>query len=181
MLSHLRRNDNGLGLRLHIGGEATHPDWKTLNVKDADYQQDAADLSNFDAETVDEIYASHILEHFYYGLEGQLKQVLAEWYRVLVPGGLLKVSVPDLEALCKLFLSRQDISERYHLMRIIYGGQTDRYDVHKVGFSFELLCAYLFGAGFESASRVDSFGLFNDCSELVLWNTPISLNVTAKK
>ncbi len=181
MLSQASNDSVAAGLRLHIGGEVPHDDWKTLNVKNADYQQDARDLSNFDTESVAAIYASHILEHFHYGLNKELRTVLAEWYRVLIPGGELFISVPDLHTVCKLFCDREQIEEKYHLMRIIYGGNCDEYDVHKTGFDFAILAAFLMGAGFQHITRVDSFGFFRDCSELELWDQKISLNVTAIK
>lgn len=41
------------------------------------------------------VYASHLLEHLYHG-EG--KRLMRECYRVLKPGGVLRIVVPDLRA-----------------------------------------------------------------------------------
>ena len=54
---------------------------------------DAKDLSMFDEKTVDEIYASHVLEHLKFD-DGLI--ALKEWLRVLKPGGVLTIAVPDL-------------------------------------------------------------------------------------
>jgi predicted SAM-dependent methyltransferase len=71
--------------------------------------------------------------------------------------------------------------ERHHLMRIIFGGQTNIYDVHKVGFDFEILALYLEEAGFQEYEQFSEFKIFNDCSSLRILDTLISLNVIAKK
>ncbi|MGL4499622.1 MAG: class I SAM-dependent methyltransferase, partial [Planktothrix sp.] len=85
-------------IRLHIGGKEPHPDWKILDIEqrpEVDYVGDAADLSQFETDSIAAIYASHVLEHFHYGLNNELINTLKEWHRVLKPGGKLLVSVPD--------------------------------------------------------------------------------------
>jgi predicted SAM-dependent methyltransferase len=172
-------------LNLHIGGKRSHPEWKILDIEarpEVDYVSNAATLSLFADASVDAIYASHILEHFYYGLNDELVKTLQEWYRVLQPGGKLMISVPNLEVLCKLFLYPAiDSNTRFHLMRIMYGGQSNRYDVHKVGFDFNILTSYLTKVGFRDCQRVEEFNLFQDCSSMRVLGNLISLNVIAYK
>jgi len=172
-------------LKLHIGGTQPHPDWKILDIEsrpEVDYIANAADLSQFASNSADAIYASHVLEHFYYGLNNELINTLTEWYRVLKPGGQLLISVPDLRTLCWLYLNPNLMPlERHHLMRIIFGGQTNIHDVHKVGFDFEILAMYLEQVGFQEYEQISEFNLFNDCSSIRILDTLISLNVVAKK
>ena len=172
-------------MKLHIGGTEAHRDWKIFDVEkrpEVDYVGDACDLSQFEDESIDIIYASHVLEHFYYSLHNELVFTLAEWHRVLKQDGRLMISVPDLRTLCWLY-SRPDLdaTTRLYLMRIIFGGQTNQYDVHKVGFDFDILCMYFSEVGFEKVARVSEFNLFNDCSGLHVLGHPISLNVIASK
>src|SRR5688572_28270708 len=92
-------------LRLHIGGQEPHPEWKIVNVmpgEHTDFVRSCTDLSPFASESVAEIYASHVVEHL--GYKRDLHTALLEFHRVLVPGGVLRVSVPDLTTLCALFL-----------------------------------------------------------------------------
>jgi len=172
-------------LRLHIGGKEAHPDWKILDIEDrpeVDFVGDAACLNQFEDNSVSAIYASHVLEHFYYNLNNELINTLKEWHRVLVPSGTLYISVPDLKILCWLYLNPNLIPlERHQLMQIIFGGQTNEFDIHKVGFDFDILCMYLAEVGFEKCKRVSEFNLFNDCSKIRILDTLISLNVIVTK
>lgn len=174
-----------MSLNLHIGGHEPHPDWKILDVEarpEVDYVADASDLSQFAADSVDKIYASHVLEHFYHGINGELLNTLREWHRVLKPGGYLLVSVPDLKTLCWLFLNPNlEPLERHHIMAMMFGGQTNIYDVHKVGFDVDILGLYLQEVGFHGYRQVAEFNLFNDTSSMQVLDTLISLNVVAQK
>lgn len=172
-------------LRLHIGGKEVHPDWKILDIEErpeVDFIGDAADLSQFADESVDAIYASHVLEHFYHSLNNELMRTLTEWYRVLKPGGQLLISVPDLRTLCWLFLNPNLMPmDKHYLMRVMFGGQVNQYDVHKVGFDADILGLYLYEVGFSDMEQVSEFNMFNDCSSIRVMETLISLNVVATK
>ena len=72
-------------------------------------------------------------------------------------------------------------AERFHVMRMMYGGQLDSFDFHRVGLSEEFLTRYLTDAGFAGVERVDDFGVFDDSSRIVFHGRPISLNLVARK
>lgn len=55
--------------------------------------------------SVDEILASHIIEHFD-AKSGPI--ILKEWLRVLKPGGILKLETPDLLSTCKDFVAADE-------------------------------------------------------------------------
>ncbi|HUV49876.1 MAG TPA: tetratricopeptide repeat protein [Anaerolineae bacterium] len=170
--------------KLHIGGKAFHPEWEVINAvpaKSVDHVGDAKNLSRFGDEIFLEIYASHVLEHFDYVSE--LDAVLKEWARVLQPGGKLYISVPDMDKLANLFLMKDklNLQERFHVMRMMFGGQTSAYDYHKVGFNREILETFLIKAGFINLRVVDDFGIFKDTSTMKFHGIPISLNIMAQK
>lgn len=172
-------------LKLHIGGKIPQPDWKIVDIDprpEVDYVMNASDLSPFESNSVDMIYASHVLEHFHHRLNDEVLTTLKEWYRVLKPGGKLLVSVPDLKTLCWLYLNPNLLPvERLHIMKIIFGANDNQYDVHKVGFDFDILGMYLAAAGFENYEQISEFYLFQDCSGIRILDTLISLNVIATK
>lgn len=172
-------------MKLHLGGKHPHPDWKILDIEprpEVDFVGDAADLSQFADDSIEMIYASHILEHFHYYLNYELPFVLAEWHRVLIPEGKLLISVPDLYTLSWLYC-RPNLSpaDRFNIMRIMFGGQTNEYDVHKAGFDADILATYLTEAGFREIQTSDEFNLFPDCSGTRLFGHLISLNMVATK
>lgn len=170
--------------RLHIGGREKRQGWEILNINpgpDVDHIGDAVDLARFADGTFAEVYASHVLEHFDY--KESLVKALREWHRVLAPGGVLRLSVPDLDILCHLLLQRHklDVNQRFHVMRMIFGGHVDAHDYHLVGLNQDFLAGFLAAAGFDSLQRVARHGLFSDTSDMVVAGTPISLNFTACK
>ncbi len=141
-------------LRLHIGGTEPRPGWSIVNVQPGahvDFVGDCTNLTQVPDGVAAEIYASHVYEHLGYGDE--LPRALKEAWRVLMPGGVLRLSVPDLQMLCWLFLSPLlDAHERFHVMRVLFGGQVDPYDFHKVGLTWEFMVQFLQIAGFSGSA-----------------------------
>jgi predicted SAM-dependent methyltransferase len=171
--------------KLHIGGQVAAPGWEVLNALPGpavDHVGDAADLSRFPKGIFSEVYASHVVEHFDY--KNDLLATLKEWHRVMTPGGILYVSVPDLDVLTKLFVDREKYSgqDRFLIMRMIFGGHIDQHDYHLVGLNEEFLVDFLLTAGFTDLRRVKGpFGLFEDTSAMLFKGVPISLNLTCCK
>jgi len=169
--------------KLHVGGRERNPEWEIFDALDSevvDHVGNANDLSRFEDNTFDAIYSSHVLEHFSY--QGELLQVLGEWRRVLKPGGIIYASVPNIDVLCELFLDRENLSlqDRFMVMRMMFGGQIDAYDFHKVGYNEEILANFLAQAGFETIRMVPGFELFNDTSNMKFSGKRISLNIIAE-
>ena len=91
-------------------------------------------------------------------------------------------SVPDLQTLCRVFLEPSlNAGDRFQIMRMVFGGQMDEHDFHRVGLTEEFAMIYLRQAGFRTARRVANFGLFDDTSSKEFMGVPISLNVEAAK
>lgn len=170
--------------RLHIGGTTKSDGWEVLNANAAPYVDhvcNANDLSQFADNTFIEIYASHVVEHLDYIRE--LEDTLREWNRVLVPGGRIFISVPDLDVLAELILGKNKltVNERFFVMRMIFGGHVDKYDYHVVGLNEEFLTGFLNASGYSNIRRVREFGLFNDTSSMSFKGVAISLNMIAEK
>lgn len=170
--------------KLHIGGTVRSDGWEVLNANAAPYVDhvcNANDLSHFAADTFEAIYASHVLEHLDY--KDELKATLIGWNRVLVPGGKVYVSVPDIDVLAGLLLDkgRLTMPDRFLVMRMMFGGHVDRYDYHVVGLNEEFLAEYLRVTGYVNIQKARAFGLFEDASALELNGVAISLNMVAEK
>lgn len=171
------------GMKLNIGGIVRTPGWTILNVvpgPHVDIIGNCTDLGLIDSASCSVVYASHVMEHL--GYNGELQKTLAECHRVLKPGGHLLVSVPDLDVLCRLFTDpASNPQDRFLIMRMMFGGRTDAYDVHVTGLSIDILGGFIKEAGFVNGFRVADFGLFRDTSTLTHKGTPISLNLVAIK
>jgi predicted SAM-dependent methyltransferase len=170
--------------KLHVGGKQRVPGWEILNAipaPEVDHVGDARDLSRFDDATFATIYASHVLEHLDY--KDELARALREWHRVLVPGGCVMISVPDLDVLSRLIVNRESctLEERFLLMRMMFGGHVDAYDHHQIGFNDEFLAWFLGATGFQGMRRVAHLGVFADTSEETFRGVPISINMIAEK
>ena len=169
-------------MKLHIGGKIQKDDWKILNIQNkegVDFVGDMSDLSQFGDNSIDEIYASHIVEHVN---QKNIKKTLSGIYRVLATKGKVYISVPDMDVLCRIFIAKDaPIKVKFHIMRMMFGGQTDEFDFHYFGWNLEFLKEYLFIAGFTKIERVKSFSIFNDTSDFAPYGAPISLNVIAYK
>lgn len=118
-------------------------------------------------ETVDEIRASHVLEHF---PTAEVPLVIKNWVSKLKPGGVLKIAVPNFEYIAKAYLDGQNLPIEGYTM----GGQTDADDFHKSLFDTHSLVDIFRGAGLTDIGKWESDA--EDCSRL-----PVSLNMRAVK
>ena len=114
-----------------------------------------ADVRNLDfvtTESVDLIYACHILEHFG---RYEYRDVLREWFRVLKPSGVLRLSVPDFAACAALYYEEGLVDGLTGLIGLVNGGQRDEFDCHKMIFDQELLIQELLSTGFREVRSWD--------------------------
>jgi Uncharacterized protein conserved in bacteria len=169
-------------MKLNIGGESKKEGWKILNIQkkpNIDFIGNINNLDQFDDESCDEIYASHIIEHVD---QKTVLNTLKGINRILKKNGKFYISVPDMDSLCHFFISPLANKKiKFHVMRMIFGGQVDEYDYHYFGWNYEFLSDYLTQANFSEFKRVQSFGLFDDTSDFKPYGFPISLNVIATK
>ena len=171
-----------MALCLHIGGTEPKEGWKILNVlpgPHVDFLGNCLTLTQFEDNSVERIYASHVYEHLGHK---ELDPALREALRVLIPGGLIQISVPDLAFSARVILNPKSTWREHHfVLGLLYGLQSDPYDFHKIGLTGKLLNAFLQHAGFTDIRRVKTFGIFDDWSGRALQGQPVSLNMEARK
>lgn len=96
---------------LNLGcGSAFHPDWTNLDFAPHPPHVLGYDLRHgapFPDGLFDAVYHSHVLEHM--SRQGA-PDFLRECLRVLRPGGILRVAVPDLESIARAYLSALEAS-----------------------------------------------------------------------
>lgn len=140
---------------------------------------DISNLSMFFNGEVSEIYASHCLEHFPHT---KTLDVLREWNRVLGPGGILYVAVPDFKRTVQIY-------QMYGLIdwvqNYLMGDQAYNTAYHYAIFDESRLRNLLVRAGFSEASTVGEFPIGNpeDCSRKRFTGDGgfVSLNMVAIK
>lgn len=140
-------------MKLHLGcgkryiSGFVHVD--AIRYEHVDYIMNVDNLSLFQDESVDLIYTCHVLEHFH---RAKTRKVLAEWCRVLKVGGVLRLSVPDFEAACELYMEKKELSL---VIGLIMGRQNYLYNVHYNMFDFATLKEDLEATGFGKVTRYD--------------------------
>ena len=92
---------------LNLGcGERFHPDWINVDLTEGRSNVISHDLVTgipFAAESVDAVYHAALFEHI---RRGDAANFLRETHRVLKPGGIVRVGVPDLEKICRTYLEK---------------------------------------------------------------------------
>ena len=129
-------------VRLNLGGGDGSIDVPGFTTIDRKTGGEAYPLAYPDG-SVDEIRASHILEHWSHR---EVTTVLTDWLRALKPGGRLRVAVPNFEWVCQEYMKGKQINVQGFLM----GGHVDANDKHGVLFDKDLLAATLKSVGFEN-------------------------------
>lgn len=173
-------------LRLNLGGFGDGRSGKIdgftvvdlQDVPGVDVVSECSRLTMFKDASVQEIYASNILEHWPHT---DTVRVLKEWYRVLIPGATLWISVPDMDANFRMF-------QKYGLVpwvqNLIWGDQIHPLAYHYINFTFASLAKVVTDAGFSDIKRLKGmpFGLPDASAHLDNIDLlPISLNVKVTK
>lgn len=170
-------------LKLNLGSrDRWIPGFKNVDIDQhpsVDIVGDVSNLKDIADGSVDEIYASHILEHFEYH---KTVDVLKEWHRLLRPSGKLYVAVPDFARAIEVY-AHTGLDN--WIIRLLCGDQEYKTAYHYALFDEERLTHQLKKAGFSDSFRVESFPLENDgdCSNLTstLDGQSVSLNIIATK
>jgi len=137
-------------IKLHLGCGKRHiPGFTHIDrdkFKHVDHVQDISDLSQFKDDSVDLIYVCHAIAYI-----PQLPIALFEWIRVLKPGGILRISTPDFNQLCKVYQQTGNIEL---IKGPLYGQWADIH--HSICYDIKSLRAELVACGF-SFSNVTEY------------------------
>lgn len=149
-------------IQLHLGcGKKFIPGFVHIdldNFPHIDYHHEISRLPMFKNNTVDLIYSCHAFEYFD---RQQAEEVLKEWRRVLKSGGILRLAVPDFEAIVRVYLKYGKDLEHRGILGPLYGRieiETERGKktiYHKTTYDFKSLKKLLEDYGFNNVRRYD--------------------------
>ena len=98
--------------------------------------------------TADFVYSSHMLEHLY---PETAERLVREVHRVLKPGGVFRVCVPDLE----IAVSRYHNADRAAFLAYFFpNDKRNEFGRHRYMYDYWMLDRMLVSAGFSSSRRL---------------------------
>lgn len=158
-LINCKRYNKDIKLNLGAGG-IEYPGYLSVDMHDsrANVHMDITKL-DFETDSVSEILASHVFEHLN---PYKVMDILQDWLRVLKPGGRLIMEMPNIEELCRRFVTANK-AQRYGILNAVYGsvnttdvGQpSDITSPHLFGWWPESLFDHMYGAGFREIQFMD--------------------------
>ena len=139
--------------RLHLGCGTKHIEGFTnIDIRylpGVDEVNNIRFLRNYKDNSVDLIYACHVLEHF---SRWEYKNALTRWYEILKPGGVLRLAVPNFSAIASRYVQTGNLNE---VMGLLYGGQDYDENYHYVTFDMNSLNTDLTSIGFKVVREYD--------------------------
>lgn len=176
-------------MKLHLGcGSKILDGFINIDVRPLEGVDIISDISKLDVVedgTIELIYCSHVLEHFGRNV---YKKVLQNWYKKLKDGGILRIAIPNFEAIVEHYNNNKDINI---LLGLLYGGQTYEENYHYCAWDFKSISEDLFDIGFIKVDKYDwgqtEHSQIDDYSQSYLPHmdkingTLMSLNVEATK
>jgi len=170
----------GKSPRLHLGcGPSRLDGWYNLDVYPAELALNLSWELPFEDESIEYVFLAHLFEHLY--KRTQAPRLLREIYRVLAPGGVARIVVPDAECYLRAYLEHDQAffemqrrvwpswapRARTHLEAILgYLGADEgprRFGGHKYGYDFPTLKVLLEEAEFRAIVRSTYMGSAHAC------------------
>ena len=154
-------------IQLHLGCDKRYlKNYVHIDLADyphIDFHHNVKTLPMFKDNSVDLIYASHIVEYFD---RFEVMEVLQEWHRVLKNKGILRIAVPNFTELVKVYLNSQDLNL---ILGPLYGRwpvtENDLVLYHKTVYDYNSLSDIIISLGFANIRRWKWQDVFSNGNE----------------
>ena len=176
-------------LNIGCGWREFGKDW--VHIDGGDYEHLDSDdiyLNDYKENSVDLIYASHVIEYFD---REEVVPLLEGWRKVLKPNGVMRLAVPDFEVYANLYSSGEYPLDNF--LGVLYGKMPmgDETIYHKTVYDFDSLKTLLESIGMREVKKYNwedtEHSQFDDHSQAYLPHmdkengTLMSLNVECIK
>lgn len=157
---------------LHLGSGASCPEnWINIDMIAGDMQLNLCWDLPFEKDSIQFVYAAHTFEHLDYHTSA--RRLVKEIHRILMPGGTVRLAVPDMEAYTKAYITNNSaFFEAYERARPEFGAaagfrtpmskvmmmagsasKPSGWFEHKMGYDFQTLSQLFIEAGYAKCER----------------------------
>ncbi|MEM7086660.1 MAG: methyltransferase domain-containing protein [Bacteroidota bacterium] len=158
--------------QLHLGSGMTCPeDWLNVDMIAGDMRLNLCWDLPFENDSMKFVYSAHTFEHLDYHTSA--RRLIKEMHRILQPGGVVRLAVPDMEAYTAAYIENNTaFFEAYDRARPEFGSRAGYHTPmskvmmmagsaikpsgwfeHKMGYDFETLSQLFIDAGFSKCER----------------------------
>ncbi len=158
--------------QLHLGSGMSCPeDWVNVDMIAGDMRLNLSWDLPFEDNSMELVYAAHTFEHLSYNTS--VRRLIKEIHRVLAPGGVVRIAVPDMEAYTRAYIEKNTaFFEAYERARPEFGSMAgyktpmskvmmmagsaikpSGWFEHKMGYDFETLSQLFIDGGYSTCKR----------------------------
>ncbi|MCF7866214.1 methyltransferase domain-containing protein [Candidatus Woesearchaeota archaeon] len=138
-------------MKLQVGsGRKIIPGWINMDLKRGDLRANITEGIPLKDSSIDLIFHEHFLEHLEYPVDAN--KFIQESYRVLKPGGYMRIGVPDTEYTIRAYLEGNE--QYFKMCRELWHPDWCTTPMESVNFHFRQLGQHKFAYDYETVHKI---------------------------